>query len=137
LKKYILFFLFISNFSCFNPIGPAGTGLNKEFDLKYGQKAVVGEENLYITFKDVVEDSRCPIGYRCFAAGNGAVLLKIEKKGGIPLTDTVNTTSEPQSLNYLNYYITLKELKPYPVADSLIIKRDYVLTLLVEKRFIR
>ncbi len=137
MKRCILMFLFLSNLSCFNPTGPAGTELNKEFDLKYGQNAVVGEENLYITFKDVVEDSRCPVGYRCFAAGNGAVLLKIEKEGAVSLVDTANTTSDPHSLNYLNYNITLKNLIPYPVADSLIKKGDYIATLFVEKVFIR
>ena len=134
MKKIILILFLITNFSCFlNPVGPAITELNKEFDLKYWQNAVVGEEGLYITFKDVVEDSRCPIGYECFWAGNGAVLLKVEKKNDPVLIDTLNTILEPHALNYLNYQITLKNLKPYPVADSLIMKKNYVVTLLVEK----
>jgi hypothetical protein len=134
MKKLILVFFLFSNISCFyTPTGPAFTELGKEFDLQYGRKAVIGNENLHITFKDVLEDSRCPIGYRCFWAGNGAVLLKIEKNKSDILTDTVNTTLEPQSLYYHNYNIILKNLKPYPVAGSLIKKNDYVVTLLVEK----
>lgn len=137
MKRVFLIFFLLSNFSCFyNPTGPAETELNKEFDLKFGKTAVIGEEKLYITFKDVIEDSRCPIGYRCFVAGNGAVLLKIEKDGADLLIDTVNTTSDPHSLNYLNYKITLKNLNPYPVADSLIKKGDYIASLFVEKSFI-
>ena len=134
MKKIMLIFFLCTNFSCFyTPTGPAYTELGKEFDLQYGKKAVVGTENLYITFKDVLEDSRCPTGYRCFWAGNGAVLLKIEKSNSDILIDTVNTTLEPQNLYYQNYNITLKNLKPYPVADSVIEKKDYIVTLLVEK----
>ena len=135
MKKIMLIFFLCTNFSCFyTPTGPAYTELGKEFDLQYGKKAVVGTENLYITFKDVLEDSRCPIGYRCFWAGNGAVLLKIEKSNYDVLVDTINTTLDPQNLQYHDYNIILKNLKPYPVADSLINNKDYIITLLVEKR---
>ena len=135
MRKFILIFLFCFNFSCFyNPIGPAQTELGKEFELRYGHKAVIGTENLYITFLDVVEDSRCPIGYQCFWAGNGAVLLKIDKTNTDILIDTVNTTLEPKILNYHNYNISLRNLKPYPVADSVIKKKDYIVTLFVERR---
>ena len=135
MKKLVLTFFICINFSCFYiPTGPAHTELGKEFDLQYGKKAVIGDENLYITFKDVLEDSRCPIGYRCFWAGNGAVLLKIEKSNYDVLVDTINTTLDPQNLQYHDYNIILKNLKPYPVADSLINNKDYIITLLVEKR---
>ncbi len=138
MKKFIILFLFCINFSCFyNPTGPAQTEFGKEFDLKYGKKAVIGEEGLYITFKDLVEDSRCPVGYMCFVAGNGAALLKIERINADALIDTINTTTEPNTLDYLNYTITLKNLKPYPVADIPIDKKDYIVTLLVEKRYER
>lgn len=134
MRKLIPIFLFILNLSCFyNPTGPALTELGKEFDLRYGYKAVIGTENLYITFKDVVEDSRCPTGYKCFWAGNGAVLLKIEKVNSDILLDTVNTTLEPKILYYHNYNISLINLKPYPVADSIIKKKDYIITLSVGK----
>jgi hypothetical protein len=134
MKKLILAFFFFTNFGCFyNPTGPAQTELGKEFELRYGQKAVIGTENLYITFENVVEDSRCPIGYQCVWAGNGAVLLKIGMLNSNALTDTVNTTLEPQNLYYHMYNITLKGLKPYPVADSVIKKKDYIVTLLVGK----
>jgi hypothetical protein len=138
MKKLIIIFLLLFNFSCtYTPTGPALTELNKEFDLKFGRKAVVGEEGLYITFKDVVEDSRCPVGYMCFWEGNGAVLLIIEKRNNGILIDTLNTTLEPHALNYLNYKISLKKLKPYPVADSLILKKNYIVTLFVEKYPVR
>ena len=137
MKKIILLCLIFLNIYCFDKIiGPPQTVLNKEFDLKYGKKAVIGEEGLYITFKDVVEDSRCPIGYYCVWAGNGAVLLNIEKRNADTLMDTLNTTLEPHTLLYLNYKIILKKLKPYPAADTLIEKKDYIVTLLVEKEVI-
>jgi hypothetical protein len=134
MKKIILLLLIFVDLNCFyNPTGPAQTELDREFDLKLGKKAVVGEEGLFITFIDVLEDSRCPLGYYCFWAGNGAVLLKIEKLGSYALSDTLNTTLEPRSLDYLNYNITLKNLKPYPIPDSTIQKGDYIVTLLVNK----
>ncbi len=134
MKKLIIILFLFTNFRCFyNPTGPVHTELGKEFDLKYGKKAVIGEENLHITFKDIVEDSRCPIGYECFWAGNGAVLLKIEKANEDILIDTVNTTLEPRTLYYKYYHITLKNLKPYPAADTVIKKGDYIITLFVVK----
>jgi len=135
MKKLMFIFSLFIYFNCFyNPTGPALTELGKEFDLQYSEIAVIGNENLYITFKDVLEDPRCPIGYRCFWAGNGAVLLKIEKSNYDVLIDTINTTLDPQNLQYHDYNIILKNLKPYPVADSLINNKDYIITLLVEKR---
>jgi hypothetical protein len=134
MKKIIFLLFLLTNFGCFyTPTGPALTELNKEFELTYGNKAVIGKENLYITFKDVVGDSRCPIGAMCVWVGNGAVLLKIEKQNAATLIDTLNTYLEPHGLSYLNYKISLKDLKPYPVVDTVIKKQNYVVTLLVEK----
>lgn len=135
MKKIMFIFFLLTSFSCFyTPTGPAQTELGKEFNLHYRERAVIGFENLYITFIDVPEDSRCPIGYRCVWAGNGAVLLKIEKNNSDILIDTVNTTLEPENLYYHEYNITLKDLKPYPAADSVIEIKDYIATLLVEKK---
>jgi len=137
MKKSAAIIFLLSNFSCvYNPTGVAEAELNKEFDLKYGEVAVIGEEGLYVTLMDVVEDSRCPIGFNCFLPGNGSVLLKIEKKKNIPLIDTLNTADNPKALNYEDYKITLKALNPYPVADKKIEKVDYSIILLVEKETI-
>ncbi|MFZ0454569.1 MAG: hypothetical protein WCE54_22390 [Ignavibacteriaceae bacterium] len=134
MKQLMLIFFLFSSFNCFyTPTGPAHTELGKEFDLQYGKKAVIGNENLYITFKDVLNDSRCPIGFACLWAGNAEVLLKVQQSNSDILIDTLNTASESPNLIYHNYNIMMKSLKPYPVADSVIKKKDYVVTLLVEK----
>ena len=104
----------------------------QEFKLKIGAKSKA--DDLEIQFHSVAEDSRCPKGVTCMWAGNAKVLLKVKKNGAKPVDVELNTNSNPRTANYLDYELSLKELKPYPEADVTIKPSDYEVTLTLHKR---
>ena len=65
----ILAFIWLSKATA----APANVLINREFSLGIGQTASVEGEKLFIKFKAVLEDSRCPINVVCVWAGNGKV----------------------------------------------------------------
>lgn len=107
--------------------------LNQEFKLKIGESAKAPRDGLKVEFDSVATDSRCPKGVTCVWAGNAKVLLKVTKDGGKPESVELNTNTNPKTSRYLEYELTLKELKPYPESDTTIKSSDYEATLTVHK----
>jgi len=74
-----------------------------------------------ITFKSVVEDSRCPEGSNCVWAGVAKVNLEImgtyTRPQTIELASARNPANIPTSTEFNGYTITLKEVHPYPKTD--------------------
>ena len=115
-----------------NPVSPNNVSLNSDFKIKYGQSVYIPEEILFISFQDVVEESRCPEGLQCFWQGTAKIKLFI-RKGNDTLTDTVETYL-PQSVVSIgpinnSYLFDVKNVEPYPKQNSKIDIRNYVLTL--------
>lgn len=107
--------------------------LDQEFKLKIGESAKA-REGLKVEFDSVTEDSRCPKGVTCVWAGNAKVLLKVEKDAAKPANVELNTNINPRASRYMEYELSLKELKPYPESDTAIKTSDYEVTLTVHKR---
>jgi hypothetical protein len=107
--------------------------LTQEFTLKIGESAEVRSEAFAIEFDSVAEDSRCPKGVNCVWAGNAKVLLKVKKDAGQPATVELNTNTNPKTSRLLEYEFRLKELKPYPEANTIIKSSDYEVSLSVHK----
>lgn len=107
--------------------------LDQEFKLKIGESAKASE-GLKIEFDSVTEDSRCPKGVTCVWAGNAKILLKVKKDAGKAADVELNTNINPKTSRYLEYELSLKELKPYPESNAAIKSSDYEVTLTVHKR---
>ncbi len=135
LKKNIsiifLFFLFI-NGCADNPVSIDNVSLNSDFKIKYGRSVYLPDENLFISFQDVVEESRCPEGLECFWQGTAKIKLFI-RQGKDTLTDTVETYL-PHSIvsigpiNNSNLF-DVKDVEPYPKQNVKVDISNYVLTL--------
>jgi hypothetical protein len=108
-------------------------GLDREFNLRPGQGALVRIEGLRIGFDSVIEDSRCPKGVDCIWAGQGKIRIKLSKTNKKPASVELST-QQPNSISYLGYRITLVGLSPYPKAGGTINKKAYVATLVVSKQ---
>ena len=120
-----------------NPVSSVEASLYQDVKLKVGQQAFIKGENLTITFVNVVEDSRCPIGLECFWEGNGKIVLDVKKSDSPPASLSLNTSLEPRRSAYLNYLITFKALDPYPHRDTRINERDYLATVIVSRYDVR
>ncbi|MCL5029625.1 MAG: hypothetical protein M1480_11500 [Bacteroidetes bacterium] len=114
-----------------NPVAP-NASLNSDFNIKYDQSVYITEENLLITFEDVIEESRCPLGLKCYWEGTAKIKLLI-RQGNEVRVDTVQTYL-PQSIISIgeinnSYLFWVKKVEPYPKRNMLIEKRNYILTL--------
>jgi len=135
LKKNIsiifLFFLII-NGCADNPVSIDNVSLNSDFKIKYGQSVYIPDENLFIAFQDVVEESRCPEGMECFWQGTAKIKLFI-RQGNDTMTDTVETYL-PQSIVKIgqinnSYLFDVKDVEPYPQQNLKVDVHNYILTL--------
>lgn len=114
---------------------PGNVLINKEFSLGIGQTASIEKEKLFINFKAVLEDSRCPVNVVCVWAGNGKVEFEILDIDGQNKTLTLNTEDEPRATTLKGHKLKLISLNPPRVDGVSISPGDYSVTLLVEKKF--
>ncbi|HEX8493949.1 MAG TPA: hypothetical protein VF658_13975 [Pyrinomonadaceae bacterium] len=128
-----LFLVPLMNASAEPPRKLKRASLGREFKLRVGERVVIKEAGLNITFSAVAEDSRCPEGVNCIWAGNGRIVVKVSK--GRKRADVqLNTGVEPRQGRFSEYDIKLVALNPYPHKDTIPIKRGvYVATLVVNK----
>jgi cytoskeletal protein RodZ len=80
------------------------------------------------TLKEVVEDSRCPIGVQCIQAGT--VRVKVRFSYGSLAQDVTLTLNQPFTM--YGYTITLTDVKPEKKAGVTISSSDYVFTFLIK-----
>lgn len=127
MKNFFYFFaLALLSVRCStDPVGPK---LGEEFDLKFGEQVVVQNQGLFIKFKAVDDDSRCPEGAMCIWAGNAKVVLQVSQED-----IALNTYLDPKLASYSKYTIRLVMLNPPPRLNGPIDPKEYVARLLVTK----
>ncbi|HEV2860590.1 MAG TPA: hypothetical protein VGX48_06270 [Pyrinomonadaceae bacterium] len=123
--------------------GPGGSGaaesarVGREFKVRVGQVVTFGGESLRLRFREVAEDSRCPVGVACVWAGNAEVMLEVGgRRGGLKRTLKLNTNASSQKAGegkYGRFTIKLVELNPRPSREGKIAAGGYTATLLVVK----
>ncbi len=134
-KLFTLLVLAFISFSCsdsftnFNEVE-----LDKEFNIKVGDSAVLANQGLVIKFKTVEDDSRCPKGAVCVWEGNATIVLELKNSLGDTLTTNLNTSIHPKEVNFSSLIIVLKSLTPYSQLDEAINPKDYVASLLVRNK---
>ena len=101
----------------FTLAGCAGTGpqavLNQEVELTPGQALRIAGTDRTVTFVDVPQDSRCPVGATCIWAGNAEVRLRL-RAGSLDTLFSVNTGQEPKSATAGRLRFELRGLMPVP-----------------------
>lgn len=92
-------------------------------------------ESTAITFKSVIEDSRCPTDVTCVWEGQAKVLvalksngLTVEKELLFRGTDFGSESENTLLVTDLKKYIGYR-LSPYPVSSQSLAKRDYKLEI--------
>ncbi|MDZ7693021.1 MAG: hypothetical protein U5K69_18170 [Balneolaceae bacterium] len=100
--------------------------LGEEFEIEIGEQITIQKEGLSITFKELLDDSRCPKGVYCVWAGNAKVAIQVNDEKA-----KLNTHLEPKTVNISEYSVTLVSVNPYPEYKTKIREEEYVLTLVV------
>lgn len=110
--------------------------LNNPFKLNINQTAIIGPENLRITFLNVTEDSRCPSDVQCVWEGQAKVQINVLQDNKDIMTFNLTKRAghdESSVLNIDGYSITLEKIDPYPVSTKKIENSDYSIVLKVKK----
>ncbi len=116
-------------------LGDTEASLGQQFSLAIGQGAQITGENLKISFKEVIEDSRCARDVICIWEGRVISLLEITQDGTsqeIVLTQP-GLTDQPAVETHSGYRFTFG-VEPYPEeADKQIKSGEYRLLLTISK----
>jgi hypothetical protein len=102
--------------------------------LSIGQHAFIAGENLEVTFKEVIEDGRCPGGVTCIWAGRVTCVVELTHTGisyRMVLTEP-GLTDEYSKERYEGYELAF-HVTPYPEAGREIPKDMYRLHLIISK----
>lgn len=104
---------------------------NERATLAPGQSATFGADNaLRITFREVEQDSRCPMDAQCVWSGDAAVLFRIELHGSIVGGTTLHTHLQPQRIVINDEYaLRLVSVSPDTRAGTTIAPGAYRVTI--------
>ena len=94
--------------------------------LPFGDARRVNDD-LVISFAELVEDSRCPTSVVCVWEGNGKIRLDVTTRRG-SRSITLNThggTEFPRDANAFGYRFTLVELQPERVTPDPVPAQQY------------
>jgi len=112
--------------------GPIIVNLGERFKLPVTQSALVPKNQILLTFKSVLSDSRCPNGVTCIWAGEATVLVNV-KIGSIDYGDfKMSTMQIPSTINVGRYYVQFLGLYPYPTYNKPIDPNSYVGYFLID-----
>lgn len=106
----------------------------RELIVRVGQEVEVPQADLRVAFREVAQDSRCPIGVDCVWEGNGEVVLALFRSKGASGLVNLNTAIEPRSTVFDGFEIRLLELMPYPVYGERIERGAYTIRLEIRAR---
>jgi len=122
-----------------NPPARAPVKLGAEFTLALGESVGIDQTGVIVEFKEVVEDSRCPMNARCIWEGNARIAIQVsgvtagrpgnsheraDRKIELNTSTRFNTRE-----NITDFALELRRLEPDRVAGAP--TRGYVATLFV------
>jgi len=115
--------------TCGNSKSQKQIELNREFELKYDDTALLKSENLGIRFSSVLQDSRCPKSVQCIAAGSASVELELGKSRESTSRVKLGTDQNENETKYQQYQIKLIDVNPYPDSPGKIEPQKYSVVL--------
>lgn len=143
LLQYTFIFLILSLISCsqqdnldkdLDIRAEVSKTVAEEFDLALGETVLIKPESLTISFKDVTEDSRCPLNVQCIWAGRVSIQLEIihnNRELAVVLSKGDGKGTDTFDIDDIR--ITLIEVLPYPKDPGIIELEDYTIKLIVNK----
>ena len=107
--------------------------LGGEVKLGLGQVGSISSEGVTLQFKDVTEDSRCPLNALCIQAGQATIQAVVAKSGVGSQTVSLTVGTGQGFALFAGYQIRLVQLDPYPVAGQPVVPANYLATLVVSR----
>ena len=143
MKKYnsiqlilgLLILVFI--ISCSNSTSPSKENesliLNDTNSVKLNSIIFNTNENIRLSYLNLVGDSRCPIGAECIWEGNARVdiAFKIENVTHLLELNTYRGFQRDSTIG--KYYLKLINVEPYPNLDSSHVNKDGLVKVYISK----
>jgi hypothetical protein len=121
-------------------VGPGGdmahrTEFNREFKLRNGAAARIGNEGLELRFERVVADGRCPVGDPCLSdPGDAVVVVTVQQPAHERAVLELHTHPALRPTGqYFGYLIRLVRLEPRPVGEQPVPLPQYSGTFVVSR----
>jgi len=105
--------------------------VNDTILVAYGDTLRNEQLNMWITFDELLQDSRCPIGVWCFWEGNAELSFLVFDSRKVHELVLNSNPSFPTSADIEKYKIHLINVTPYPHIDSLYTPYDYRAQILI------
>jgi hypothetical protein len=110
-----------------------GFQINDTVNIYLGDTLSNADQNIWITFDSLLQDSRCPVNVNCIWQGNAEVSIRFSNNRYIQQV-RLNTFPDFQRQKAVfGYTISLIDVLPYPHTDSLYVEDDYSVKLTVKK----
>jgi hypothetical protein len=109
-----------------SPSSPSRPDFRTTVTLSPGESATIGA-GASITFRGVLEDSRCPADAVCIRAGEGVIAVQVHT-GGTGM-DLQLKTDDDRSVAVGRFTLRLEQLMPYPLASKPTAPGDYRATI--------
>jgi hypothetical protein len=103
------------------------------FTLAPGQTATVKTADTRITFREVREDSRCPVDVQCVWAGDAKVEVNIARNGVPTETKTLSITPPDNEVQTGNLKLKFVGLTPVPRHSDGDVPRNYLAEFVAEQ----
>jgi len=103
------------------------------FDLPIGKTAAFNGNGVRITFKQVPEDSRCPVDVQCVWAGDAKIQLTISRDGVPDDVKVISLTAPNNETTSGDLRIRFIGLAPVPRQADAGKPRPYVAQLVVNR----
>ena len=136
MKNSILIFLFLVSAFSFSQENPVESPLIA-VKIPLGETIQIGSHT--ITFKDVLEDSRCPVGVTCVWAGRAKISVEISDEENKLMEKNLifgeimqGESNDMVLFTENNSQVIGLKLNPYPNSGEQATERSYVLLVYVE-----
>jgi len=104
--------------------------LDRDFQLRVGQSALISPVNIEITFVTVTSDSRCGKGEVCIWEGDAIIRIQLQREGAETVERDLHTASrEPGAVDFAGHTIRLVALFPPAVFGQVIAPKEYTAIL--------
>jgi hypothetical protein len=103
------------------------------FTLAPGQTATVRRADARVTFREVREDSRCPVDVQCVWAGDAKVEVTIARTGTPTETKTLSITPPENEVQTGNMKLRFVGLTPVPRQADGDVPRNYLAEFIAEQ----
>lgn len=143
MKRLTLFLALMIGTMLLLAISPAYAGevpsrrpdLPGDTKIRFGQTKAFPDSGVSLTFEDVVEDSRCPVGAVCPHDGAVEISLLVEYEAKIePHSVRLRLPAPNRQILQNGKVVSLSAVYPHPVLGSTIPLDDYFATIAVTPR---